>query len=65
MADYTANIAPFINVTFYVTSIFGETGTRTHRGIDIATPSALGNVPVYSMCNGTVYYKGYDAGRIW
>lgn len=39
MADYNANIAPFINVTFYVTSIFGETGTRLHRGLDIATPS--------------------------
>lgn len=62
MADYTAQIAPFINVQFYVTSIFGNTGTRIHRGIDIATPSSLGNVPVYSMCEGTVYYKGYDEG---
>jgi murein DD-endopeptidase MepM/ murein hydrolase activator NlpD len=22
----------------------------------------MGNVPVYSMCNGTVVYNGYDAG---
>lgn len=39
MADYEARIAPFINTTFYVTSIFGVQPTRTHRGIDIATPS--------------------------
>lgn len=24
MADYVANIAPFINVTFYVTAEFGQ-----------------------------------------
>lgn len=40
MADYNASIAPFINVTFYVTSAFGEQRTNSvHKGIDIATPS--------------------------
>lgn len=59
MADYVARIAPFINETFYVTSVWWEE-PRNHRGLDIATPSSLGNVPLYSMCDGTVYYKGYD-----
>lgn len=33
MADYNASIAPFINVTFYVTSYFGEprTGRDPHK----------------------------------
>ena len=41
MADYEANIAPFINVPFYVTSAFGvsRAGGDFHSGIDIATPS--------------------------
>ena len=40
MADYTANIAPFINDTFYVTSEFGVLRpSGYHKGIDIATPS--------------------------
>lgn len=64
MADYEARIAPFINVTFYVTSEWWEQ-PRNHRGLDIATPSSLGNVPVYSMCNGSVVHKAFDAGRLW
>lgn len=60
MADYEARIAPFINVTFYVTSEWWEQ-PRNHRGLDIATPSSLGNVPLYSMCNGTVVLKSYDS----
>lgn len=28
MADYVANIAPFINVTFYVTAEFGQYPSR-------------------------------------
>lgn len=61
MADYEARIAPFINETFYVTSEWWEL-PRNHRGLDIATPSNLGNVPLYSMCNGTLVYKGWDEG---
>ena len=57
MADYVANIAPFINQIFYVTSAFGEQ-PRNHRGLDIATPTAVGNAPVYSVCNGTVVFSG-------
>ena len=60
MADYVANIAPFINVTFYVTSVWWEE-PRNHRGLDIATSSSLGNVPLYSMCNGTVVHKAFDS----
>lgn len=59
MADYEARIAPFINVTFYVTSEWWEQ-PRNHRGLDIATPSSLGNVPLYSMCNGSIVHKAYD-----
>lgn len=59
MADYEARIAPFINVTFYVTSEWWEQ-PRNHRGLDIATPSSLGNIPLYSMCNGTVVHKAYQ-----
>lgn len=61
MAQYNARIAPFINVTFYVTSEWWEQ-PRNHRGLDIATPSSMGNVPLYSMCNGTVVYNGFDDG---
>lgn len=60
MADYNARIAPFINHIFYVTSVFGVQETRTHRGIDIATPTADGYVSMYSICNGEVIAKNYD-----
>lgn len=61
MADYEANIAPFINVTFYVTSYFGEprTGRDPHKGIDLATS---GGHELYSMTNGTIITKEYEAG---
>lgn len=40
MAEYNARIAPFINTTFYVTSIYGvERWGALHCGLDIATPS--------------------------
>lgn len=73
MADYNANIAPFINQTFWVTSEFweprsdGQGGTRYHKGLDIAVPmeTATTDVYMYSMCNGTCIYRGYDAERIW
>ena len=65
MADYNANIAPFINQTFYVTSEFWEQRTgRHHHGLDIAVPYDINNptdVFVYSMCNGKCVYRGYDA----
>lgn len=60
MADYNASIAPFINNIFYVTSVFGIQETRTHRGLDIATPTADGNVPLYSMCNGTLLVNKWN-----
>lgn len=53
MAVVTPRIAPFINVTFWVTSVWWEL-PRNHRGLDIATATAGGSVPIYSMCNGTV-----------
>lgn len=59
--NYYARIAPFINVAFTVTSVWWEQ-PRNHRGLDIATPYALGNVPVYSMCNGTIIFNGEDVG---
>ena len=67
-AEYQALIAPFIDVIFYVTSEFGEEretsggDVRYHNGIDIATVSSLGNVPLYSVCDGTVLFAGYDEG---
>ena len=53
---YTPRIAPFINVNFWVTSIFGPRGSGVHRAIDIATASSKGSVPLYSMGNGHVIY---------
>lgn len=53
MAVVNPRIAPFINVTFWVTSVWWEL-PRNHRGLDIATSTAGGSVPIYSMCNGTV-----------
>lgn len=69
MADYNANIAPFINQTFWVTSEFwevrsdGQGGTRYHKGLDIAVPmeTPTTDVFVYSMCNGECIFTGYDA----
>lgn len=59
MAVVTPNIAPFINVTFWVTSPFWEQ-PRNHKGLDIATATAGGSVPIYSMCNGTVVRSEYS-----
>lgn len=67
MAVVTPRIAPFINVTFYITSKWWDvrinpvTGqTEIHRGLDIATG---GNDPVYSMLNGVVHSSGYSSSR--
>lgn len=60
MAEYQARIAPFIQIEFVVTSAFWEQ-PRNHRGLDIATYASAGtNVPVYSMCNGTIVLNSYD-----
>lgn len=61
MAQYNARISPFIDIEFVVTSVWWEE-PRNHKGLDIATYTSAGtNVPVYSMCDGTVNYVGYDA----
>ena len=53
------NIAPFINITFTVTSAWWEERWGTiHRGLDIATSL---NDPVYSMLNGKVLDVGYTS----
>lgn len=53
-----ARIAPFINEVFTVTSEWWEQ-PRNHRGLDISTGI---NSPLYSMCNGTVLWVGYEEG---
>lgn len=63
--SYNALIAPFINVPFTVTSVFGIQSTRTHRGIDIATATALGNVNLYSVCKGTIILNQYSDSYGW
>lgn len=67
MAVVNPRIAPFINVTFYITSKWWDvrvnpvTGqTEIHRGLDIATG---GNDAVYSMLNGVVHSSGYSSSR--
>lgn len=60
MADYTADIAPFINTTFYVTSVFGVQPSRTHRGLDIATPSPGSDL--YSISDGVVVTNTWNEG---
>lgn len=59
MARQNVRILPFINKDAYITSIFWEDrGGRPHRGVDL---SASGNnVPLYSMCNGSVILVAYD-----
>lgn len=62
MAQYNARIAPFIKIEFVVTSEWWEQ-PRNHRGLDLATYISAGtNVPLYSMCNGTVVTNAYDSG---
>lgn len=60
MADYTARILPFINKEAIVTAKAGVYPDQTyHSGVDLATPT---NDILYSICNGTVVQKGYNAG---
>lgn len=56
--DYLATIAPFIKTVFTITSEWWEERSYYHKGLDIATGS---NDNVYSMFNGYVYLKSYDA----
>lgn len=52
MADYNVSIAPFKNVEFQITTIFGQYPSGSiHRGLDISTGT---NTPVYSVVDGTV-----------
>lgn len=61
MADYNANVAPFINIIFYVTGEYGVIRpTHTHVGIDIATSEPQ---DLFSMFDGTVIDKGYSNAR--
>lgn len=56
------HIAPFINDVFTITSPWWtERWGRIHRGLDITTG---GNDPVYSMLDGIVHSKGYDAEEL-
>ena len=49
----TPNVAPFINVTFWVTGQYGTVRPdHTHVGVDIATASAGGSKPLYSIFDG-------------
>lgn len=58
MADYNANVAPFINEVFYVTAKAGQYPSGGyHSGVDIATTT---NSNVYSICNGTVLDVGFQ-----
>lgn len=67
MAVVNPRIAPFINVTFYITSkwwnerINPVTGqVEIHRGLDISTGN---NDPVYSMLTGIVHSLGNSSSR--
>lgn len=63
MADYTARVAPFINKTFYVTSQAGSYPDGTyHSGLDISTGTGTRGSNLYSICNGTIIQKAYNAG---
>lgn len=57
----TPNVAPFINVTFYVTGEYGVVRpTHTHVGVDIATSQTA---DLYSIFDGTVVEKGSSSAR--
>lgn len=57
----TPNVAPFINVTFYVTGEYGVVRPdHTHVGVDLATSSPEN---LYSIFDGRVIDKGYNSAR--
>lgn len=61
MVDYEARVAPFINVTFYVTSQAGVYPDGSyHSGLDISTGTGEKGANLYSICNGSVVAKNYD-----
>lgn len=61
MADYKANVSPFINTIFYVTGMYGvQRPTHMHVGIDLATSKAE---EMYSILDGTVIHKKYSSVR--
>jgi murein DD-endopeptidase MepM/ murein hydrolase activator NlpD len=60
MADAEARIAPIINEIFYVTAEFGQYPSGgVHNGVDISTGK---NSNLYSIVNGIITNKGYNAG---
>lgn len=62
MAQYTAKVAPFIDVTFYVTARAGQYPSGGyHSGCDLSTGTGTRGANLYSICNGTVLDKGYQA----
>lgn len=62
MADAEARIAPIINEIFYVTAEFGQYPSGgPHNGVDISTGK---NSNLYSIVNGIITNKGYDASRM-
>ena len=59
------NIAPFINIEFYLTGAWGEQrATHKHAGIDIATGLKSN---VYNMFEGTVISVTHSGlrRRVW
>lgn len=57
----TPNVAPFINVTFYVTGEYGVIRpTHTHVGVDLATSQRS---DLYSIFDGIVVEKGSSNAR--
>lgn len=61
MAVVTPYVAPFINVTFYVTGEYGvQRPDHMHVGVDLATSSPEN---LYSIFDGTVIDKDYSSVR--
>lgn len=63
MAQYTADVAPFINKEFTVTAQAGIYPDGSyHSGVDISTGIGTKGANLYSICNGTVIQSAYNAG---
>lgn len=62
MAEYQARIAPFINIEFVVTAQAGiYPSGGYHSGVDISTGTGTRGSNLYSIVNGTVIRKDYNA----